>query len=162
MHQNQDVDMRDGGYVSWGDGGDLTFICNNGVDSSSFFNLNFLTPNPLSQYSLFHQTIPISPLSVLLLLCTNLNSLFNRLTFSAWISATCLILLILLHVACFFLILILSVISSCYKSWMSYRHVSRCSMWTNIWSSNMFGMVKKLRVSRSSISLSTWLVGCGS
>ena len=43
----------------------------------------FFTPNPVPQYSWFHQTIPNTPSSVLLLLCAIHNSLLNRLTFPA-------------------------------------------------------------------------------
>ena len=79
MERNQDVDVHDGGYVRGEVGGCLTFII--GVDGSSFFISNLFTLNPVPQYSLFHQTIPNSPFSVLLFLCTIRNSLLNRLTF---------------------------------------------------------------------------------
>ena len=77
MERNRDVEVRDGGYVRGGVGGCLSF----GVDGSSFFISNLFTPNPVPQYSRFHQMIPNSPSSVLLLLCTIHNSLLNRLTF---------------------------------------------------------------------------------
>ena len=64
MEQNLDVEVRDGGYVRGGVGG-LTFT-NSGVDGSSFFIPNLFTPNPFPQYSLFHQTIPKDPSSILL------------------------------------------------------------------------------------------------
>ena len=83
MEQNREVDVRDGGYVRGGVGGCSTFICKDGVDGSSFFIPNLFTPNPVPQYSLFHQTIPNSPSSVRLLLCAIRNSLLNRLTFPA-------------------------------------------------------------------------------
>ena len=147
MEWNRDVNVQDGGYVRGG--GDLTFISNEGVDGSSFFTSNLLTPKPIPQYSWFHQAIPNTPLSDLLLLCVSCNSLFNCLTFSTWISTSHLILRILLSLACFFFIRILSVISSGSRSWMSYRDVSHCTMWTKVWSSNIFGRVKKWwRVSR--------------
>ena len=82
MEQNWDVELRDGGYVRGGVGGFSTFG-NNGVDGSSFFIPNLFTPNPVSQYSRFHHTIPNSPSSVLLLLCAIRNSLLNHLTFPA-------------------------------------------------------------------------------
>ena len=82
MDRNRDVDVQDEGYVRGGVGGGLTFTCKEGVNGSSFFILNLLTPNPLSQYSWFHQTIPNTPSSVLLLLCISHNSLFNHLTLS--------------------------------------------------------------------------------
>ena len=119
MERNRDVDVRDGGYVRGGVGGCSTFT-NDGVDGSSLFIPNLFTPNPVPQYSWFHQTIPNTPSSVLLPLCAIHNSLLNRLTFSTWISAFCLILLILLLSACFFFILNLSAMSSGSRSWMSY------------------------------------------
>ena len=160
MEWNQEVDVRDGGYVRGGVG-DLTFT-NSGVDSSSFFIPNLFTPNPVPQYSLFHQTIPNSPSSVLLFLCTIRNSLLNHLTFPAWISAVRLILFILLLSACFFFILILSAMSSGSRSWMLYRHVSCWMMWMKVWTSNMLGRVKKLPVSRRRFSSLSWLAGWGS
>ena len=81
IERNQDVDVRDGGYVRGGVGGCSTFI--NGVNFSSFFIPNLFTLNPVPQYSWFHQAIPNTPSSVLLLLCAIRNSLLNRLTFSA-------------------------------------------------------------------------------
>ena len=75
------MDVRDGGYVRGGVGGCSTFV-SDGVDGSSFFIPNLFTPNPVPQYSWFHQTIPNVPSSVLLLLCAIRNSLLNRLTFS--------------------------------------------------------------------------------
>ena len=75
------MEVRDGGYVRGGVGGCSTFSI--GVDGSSFFALNLFTPNPVPQYSLFHQTIPNSPSSVLLLLCAIRKSLLNSLTFPA-------------------------------------------------------------------------------
>ena len=152
MEWNQDVEVRDGGYVRGGVGGCSTFI--SGVNSSSFFIPNLFTPNPFPQYSLFHQTIPNFPSSVRLLLCAICNSLFNCLTFPACTSAARLILLILLLSACFFLIRILSVISSGLRSWMSYRHVSRWMMWTYNLSSNWFGSIKKCWESKKSSPLS--------
>ena len=80
MERNRDVDVRDGGYVRGGVGGCLTFT-NDGVDGSSFFIPNLFTPNPVPQYSWFHQMIPNIPSSVLLLLCVIHNSLLNCLTF---------------------------------------------------------------------------------
>ena len=82
MERNRDVDVRDGGYARGGVGGDSTFVSNDGVNDSSFLIPNLFTPNPVPQYSQFQETIPISALSVLLLLCANRNSLFNHLTFS--------------------------------------------------------------------------------
>ena len=82
MEQNRDVDVRDGGYVRGGVGGCSTFIRKDGVDDS-FFMPNLFTPNPVPQYSVFHQTIPNVPSSVLLLLCAIRNSLLNRSTFPA-------------------------------------------------------------------------------
>ena len=117
MEWNQDVDVHDGGYVRGGVGGCSTFKV--GVNSSSFFIPNLFTLNPVPQYSWFHQTIPNTPSSVLLFLCTICNSLFNRLTFPACISAVRLILSILLLFACFFFILNLSAMSSGSRSWMS-------------------------------------------
>ena len=81
MERNWDVDVRDGGYVRGGVGGCLTF--SDGVDGSSFFIPNLFTLNPVPQYSWFHQTIPNTPSSVLLLLCAIRNSLLNHLTFPA-------------------------------------------------------------------------------
>ena len=80
MERNRDVDVHDGGYVRGGVGGGST---NSGVDGSSFFIPNLFTPNPVPQYSLFHQAIPNIPSSVLLFLCTSRNSLLNHLTFPA-------------------------------------------------------------------------------
>ena len=80
---------------------------------------------------------------------------------STWISTACLILLILLLSACFFFILILSAMSSCSRSWMSYRHVSHCIMWMYVWSSNIFGRVKKLLVLMRTFSSSSWSAGWG-
>ena len=161
IERNQDVDVWDGGYVRGGVGGGSTFICKDGVDGSSFLILNLFTPKPMSQYSWLHQTIPNTPSSVLLRLCINRNSLFNCLTFSTWISAARHILNILLCLACFFLIHILSVISSGSMSWMPYRHVSRWTMWTKVWSSNMFGRVKKwCWVSRTIIPSSNCCARC--
>ena len=82
MEGNWDVDVHDGGYVKGGVGGGSTFA-NTGVDGSSFFTPNLFTLSPVPQYSWFHQTIPNTPSSVLLLLCAICNSLLNRLTFSA-------------------------------------------------------------------------------
>ena len=155
MSWKRDDEVCDGGYVRGGVGGGLTFICNDGVNGSSFFIPNLFTPNPVPQYSRFHQTIPNSPSSVLLFLCTIHNSLLNHLTFPAWISAARLILLILLVSACFFFILNLSAISSGSRSWMLYRHVSRCIMWTYVLSSNVLGRVKKLSESKK-LSPSSW------
>ena len=87
MERNWDVDMQDGGYVRGGVGGGSTFIHKEGIDGSSFFIRNLLTPKPLSLYSWFHQMIPNTPSSVQLLLCISCNSLFNHLPFSVWISA---------------------------------------------------------------------------
>ena len=81
MERNRDVDVHDGGYVRGGVGGGSTF--SNVVDGSSFFIPNLFTPNPVPQYSWFHQMIPKTPSSVLLLLSAILNSLLNRLTFPA-------------------------------------------------------------------------------
>ena len=78
--RNWDVEVRDGGYVRGGVGGCSTF--RSGVNGSSFFIPNLFTPNPVPQYSWFHQMIPNTPSSVLLLLCAIRNSLLNRLTFS--------------------------------------------------------------------------------
>ena len=65
-----DDEVREGGYVRGGVGGGLTFAgSNDGIDGSSFFIPNLFTPNPVPQYSRFHQMIPSSPSSVLLLLC---------------------------------------------------------------------------------------------
>ena len=125
MEWNWEVDVWDGGYVRGGVGGGSTFICKDSVDGSSFLIPNLFTLNPVPQYSWFHQMTPNVPSSVLLLLCAIRNSLLNRLTFSAWISTARHILLILFLSACFFLILILSVMSSGSRSWMLYRHVSR-------------------------------------
>ena len=144
MSQKMDDEVRDGGYVRGGVGGGLTFICKDGVNGSSLFIPSLFILNPVPQYSRFHQTIPSSPSSILLFLCAICNSLFNCLTFPAWISAAHLILLILLLSTCFFFIHILSAISSGSRSWMSYRHVSRCMMWTFVSSSNVLGSVKKL------------------
>ena len=83
MERNQDVDVRDGGYVRGGVGGGSTFIAKDGVDGSSFFIPNLFTPKPVSQYSWLHQTMPNVPSSVLLFLCAIRNSLLNRLTFPA-------------------------------------------------------------------------------
>ena len=77
MERNRDVEVCDGGYVRGGVGGCSSF----GVDGSSFFISNLFTLNPVPQYSRFHQMIPNSPSSVLLLLCAIHNSLLNRLTF---------------------------------------------------------------------------------
>ena len=157
MEWNWDVDVRDGGYVRGGVGGGLTFAGKGGVNGSSFFTPNLFTLKPFSQYSWFHQIIPNTPSSVLLLLCAIHNYLFNRVTFSTWISTACLILCVLLHLACFFLIHILSAGS---RSWMSYRHVSRCTMWMKVWLSNIFGRVKKWWwVLRTTIPLSSWWLG---
>ena len=82
MEQNRDVNVRDGGYVREGVGGGLTFICKDGVDGSSSLIPNLFTLNLVPQYSWFHQTIPNTPSSVLLLLCAICNSLFNCLTLS--------------------------------------------------------------------------------
>ena len=155
MSQKMDDEVRDGGYVRGGVGGGSTFICKDGVDGSSFFIPNLFTPNPVPRYSRFHQTIPNSPSSVLLLLCAIHNSLLNRLTFPAWISAARLICLILLLSACFFLILILSVISSGSRSWMLYRHVSHCIIWTYSSSSHVLGSMKKLLESKKFLP-SSW------
>ena len=149
MEQNRDVDVCDGGYVRGGVGGCSTFI-RGGVDGSSFFIPNLFTPNPVPQYSWFHQTIPNTPSSVLLLLCAIRNSLLNRLTFPAWISAARLILNTLLLSACFFFILNRSAMSSGLRSWMSKRHVSRWMMWTYVVSSSVLGSVKKLLESKKS------------
>ena len=84
MSQNNDEEVCDGGYVRGGIGGGSTFgVCKDGVNGSSFFIPNLFTPNLFPQYSLFHQTIPNSPSSVLLLLCTIRNALLNCLTFPA-------------------------------------------------------------------------------
>ena len=162
MQWNQDVDVCDGGYVRGGVGG-CSIFTNAGIDGSSFFIPNLFTLNPVPQYSWFHQTIPKTPSSVLLLLCAIRNSLLNRLTFPAWISAAHLILLILLLSTCFFFILNLSAMSSGSRSWMSYRHVSCWMMWTYVSSSNVLGSVKKwLELKKSSPSkLSTmWGMRC--
>ena len=143
MEWNRDVDVRDGGYVRGGVGGGSTFI-GLGVKFSSFFSPNLFTPNPVSQYSWFHQTIPNIPSSVLLFLCGIRNSLLNRLTFSAWISALRLILIILLFSACFFFIHNLSAMSSGSSSCMLKRHVSHCMIWTYIALSKVLGSIKKL------------------
>ena len=126
LDRKRDDEVCDGGYVRGGVGGGSTFICKDGVDGSSFLIPNLFTPNPVPQYSQFHQTIPNAPSSVLLLLCAICNSLLNCLTFPAWISAACLILLILLLFASFFFIRNLSEISSGLRSWMLNRHVSCC------------------------------------
>ena len=147
MERNWDVEVRDGGYVRGGVGGCSIF----GVDGSSFFIPNLFTPNPVPQYSLFHQTIPNSPSSVQFFLCIIHNSLLNRLTFPAWISAARLILLIFLLSACFFFILNLSAISSGSRSCMSYRHVLCWMIWTYVLSSNVLGSVKKLLESKKSL-----------
>ena len=157
MERNQDVEVRDGGYVKGGVGGS-TFT-SSGVVGSSFLIPNLFTPNPVPQYSLFHQTIPNSPSSVRLLLCAIHNSLLNCLTFFAWISAVHLILFILLLSACLFFILNLSVMSSGSRSEMSKRHVSHWMIWTNMWSSNIFGRVKKLPVLMRMFSSSSWSAG---
>ena len=158
MERNREVDVRDWGYVRGGVRG-LTF--SSGVDGSSFFIPSLFTLNPVPQYSLFHQAIPKTPSSALLFLCTILSSLLNCLTLSAWISTAHLILLILLLSTCFFFILILSVMSSGSRSWMSKRHVSHWIMWTKVWSSNIFGRVKKLPESRRKFSSPSWLAGWG-
>ena len=82
IEQNWDDDVQDGGYVRGGVGGGLTFICKDGVDGSSFLTSNLFISLSVPQYSWFHQTIPITPSSVLLCLCAIHNSLFNHLTFS--------------------------------------------------------------------------------
>ena len=148
MERNREVEVRDGGYVRGGVGGCSTF--NFGVDGSSFFIPNLFTPKFVPQYSWFHQMIPNCPSSILLFLCTIRNSLLNRLTFSAWISAARLILPILLFSACFFFILNLSAMSAGSRSWMSKRHVSHWIMWTKDASSNVLGRVKKLLASKKS------------
>ena len=140
MERNRDEEVHDWGYVRGGVGGASIF----GVDGSSLLISNLFTPNPVPQYSWFHQTIPKVPSSVLLFLCTMRNSLLNRLTFPAWISAVRLILIILLLSACFFFILNLSAMSSGSRSWMSNRHVSRWIMWTYVALSKVLGRVKKL------------------
>ena len=76
-------EVRDGGYVRGGVGGGSTFTHKDGVDGSSFLIPNIFTPNPVPQYSRFHQTIPNSPSSVLLFLCTIHNSLLNHFTLPA-------------------------------------------------------------------------------
>ena len=68
MSRKRELDVRDGGYVRGGVGGGSTFICNDGVDGSSFFIPNLFTLNPVPQYSRFHQMTPNSPSSVLLFL----------------------------------------------------------------------------------------------
>ena len=84
MSRKMDDEVCDRGYVRGGVGGGSTLsIGKDGVDGSSFFIPNLFTLNPIPQYSRFHQTIPSSPSSVLLLLCTIRNSLLNCLTFSA-------------------------------------------------------------------------------
>ena len=83
MEQNQDIEVRDGGYVRGGVGKFSIFTHKGGVNGSSFFIPNLFTPNPVPQYSLFHQMIPNSPSSVLLFLCAIRNSLLNHLTFPA-------------------------------------------------------------------------------
>ena len=148
MERNWDVNVCDGGYVRWGVRGFSTF--SKVVDGSSFYIPNLFTLNPVPQYSWFHQTIPNTPSSVLLLLCAIRNSLLNRLTFPAWISAARRILSILLLSACFFFILNLSVMSSGLRSCMLNRHVSRWMMWTYISLSNVLGSVKKLLESKKS------------
>ena len=155
MSRNKDDEVCDGGYVRGGVGGCSTFIHNDGVEGSSFFIPNLFTPNFVSQYSRFHQMIPNIPSSVLLLLCAIRNSLLNRLTFPAWISAFHLILINLLLSVCFFFILNLSAISSGSRSWMLYRHVSRCIMWMYVLSSNVLGRVKKLSESKKFLP-SSW------
>ena len=158
MSWNIDDKVHDGGYVRGGVGGCSTFGIT-GVDGSSFFIPNLFTPNPLPQYSWFHQTIPNCPSSVQLPLWAILNSLLNCLTFPAWISAARLILFILLLSACFFFICILSAMSLGCRSKMSYRHVSRWMMWMKVWSSNIFGRVKKLPVSMRTLSSLSWSAG---
>ena len=160
MSWNIDDEVRDGGYVRGGVGGCSTFTDKVGVAGSSFLIPNLFTPNPVPQYSLFHQMIPNCPSSVWLLLCATRNSLLNRLTFPAWISAVRLILLILLLFACFFFIRILSAMSPGSRSWMSNRHVSCCMMWMYISLSNVLGSVKKwLELKKSSPSI--WSVRGG-
>ena len=85
MERKRVVDVQEGGYWSNGVGDDSTFVCKEGVDGSSFFTLTLLflfNPFPASQYSQFHQTIPCTSASVLLCLCTHLNSPFNCTSFS--------------------------------------------------------------------------------
>ena len=82
MEWNQDVEVHDGGYVRGGVGGGVTFT-NSGVNGSSFFIPSLFTPNPVPQYSLFHQVIPNTPSSVLLFLCASRDSLLDHLTFPA-------------------------------------------------------------------------------
>ena len=81
MEQNREVEVHDGGYVRGGVGGGSTFT-SSGIDGSSFFIPNLFTLNLVPQYSVFHQTIPNVPFSILLFLCAIHNSLFNRLPFS--------------------------------------------------------------------------------
>ena len=161
MSRNKDEEVRDGGYVRGGVGGGSTFgISKDGVDGSSFLISNLFTPNPFPQYSLFHQMIPNVPSSVLLLLCAIHNSLLNRLTFPAWISAAHCILLILRFRALFFFILNRSAMSSGDRSWMSNRHVSCWMMWTYVSSSNVLGSVKKLLLSKKLLPSTTWGWSC--
>ena len=140
MEWKWDVDVQEGGYWSDGVGGDLTFICKEGVNGSSFFTCTppiLFNPFPVSQYSRFHQMIPCTPASVLLCLCACLNSLFNCTTFSASI----LILFIFLALAQFFFLLLQSASSSWSKSWRLNKHVFHCTRWTYVSSSIMFGSV---------------------
>ena len=90
------------------------------------------------------------PLLRLLFLCAIRNSFLNHLTFPAWISAACLILLILLLSICFFVIFNLSAMSTGSRSWMSYRHVSCWIIWMYRSSSNVLGSVKKVLESKNS------------
>ena len=160
MDQKWDVDVWEGGYWSVGVGDGSTFICKEGVDGSSFltFTLPILfNPFPSSQYSRFHQMIPCTPASVLLILCTHLNSLFNHINFSA----SHLILSIFLALAQFFLLFLWSVSSSWSKSWRSNKHVFCYTRWTYELSSIMFWSVKKnLLVSRIALlSSKFWFWG---
>ena len=137
MSRKMDDEVREGGYVRGGVGGGSTFTAKSGVDGSSFFIPNLFTLNPVPQYSQFHQTIPSSPSSVLLFLCTIRNSLLNRLTFAAWISASCLILLILLFICLLlfypqpfsdvFRIKVLDVLKTCVLlNYMDVRCIVQC------------------------------------
>ena len=98
-----------------------------------------LIPSPWSQYSWFHQTIPCTPSSVLLLLCACLNSLFNHTNFST----SHLIVCIFLALTQFFFLFLWSASSSWSKSWTSNNHVFHCTRWIYELSSIVFGSVKK-------------------
>ena len=142
MEWKWDVDVQEGGYWSDGVGGDLTFICKEGVNGSSFFTCTppiLFNPFPVSQYSRFHQMIPCTPASVLLFLCACLNALFNCTIFSA----SHLILSIFLALAQFFFLLLWSASSSWSKSWRSNKDVFHWTRQTYESLSIVFGSVKK-------------------